>query len=304
MKNTDLSIIFLQETKLKPENEYDYVKEWHNNRCFFNSCPGGKSGTAILFNVNSIKIISNKFTDVEGRVIAVDIEYGGNIFHLVNSYGPNLYNLKIPFLDRLYCYLATGMNIIWGGDHNIATNCRLDRLPARLANDHGTAEFLQICNTFDLKDNCRIFHPNQQFFTFRQAQGNSKSRIDKICSSSQIDVIYYGQIDTEFSDHDLIFSTLSLLSPIQKGPGIWRNNIKYYSDENLIQSLTRVWETCKNEPSLLSNLPKWWADTKYKLKLSFIEFSKQKAALRRRNWQMMDQGLYNIPSKPLIRDSF
>ena len=87
---------------------------------------------------------------------------------------------------------------------------------------------------------------------------------------------------------------MSLLSPIQKGPGIWRNNIKYYSDENLIQSLTRVWETCKNEPSLLSNLPKWWADTKYKLKLSFIEFSKQKAALRRRNWQMMDQGLYNI----------
>ena len=67
-KKTDLAIIFLQETKLKPENEYEYVKEWHNNQCIFNSCPGGKSVTAILFNQNSIKVLLNKFIDIEGIV--------------------------------------------------------------------------------------------------------------------------------------------------------------------------------------------------------------------------------------------
>ena len=292
LKNTDLSIIFLQETKLKPENEYDYVNEWHNKRCFFNSCPGVKSGTAILLNDNSIKMTSNKFIDVEGRVIAVDVEYGGNIFHLVNTYGPNDYNQKIPFLDRLYCYLGTAKNIIWGGDHNIATNCRIDRIPVSLANDHGTGEFLQLCNTFDLKDNCRVLFPNQKFFTFRK--GSSRSRIDKICSSSSIEIKHYGQTNTIFSDHELIFSTLFFQSNFLKGPGIWRNNIKYYSDEELIQILTLRWENSKNELSMISNLPKWWVDTKYKLKLAFIDFSKRKAALRRRSWQMMDQGLYNI----------
>ena len=89
LKSTDLSIICLQETKLKPENELDYIREWHNNHCIFNSCPGGKSGTTILFNSTLIKMVSNKLIDVEGRVIAIDIDYLGNIFRLVNSYGPN-----------------------------------------------------------------------------------------------------------------------------------------------------------------------------------------------------------------------
>ena len=136
LKDSDLHIIFLQETKLNPQNELDYIREWHNNRCIFNSCPGGRSGTAILFNTTAIKVLSNKMIDVEGRVIAVDIEYCGHIFHLVNSYGPNEHGNKVPFLDRLYCYLGTGMNIIWAGDHNIATNGQLDRIPARMANDH------------------------------------------------------------------------------------------------------------------------------------------------------------------------
>ena len=198
LKNSDLTIILLQETRLKPENQDDYTREWHNNRCIFNSCPGGKSGTAILFNTTSIKV-SNTIIDVEGRVIAVDIDFLGNKFRLVNSYGPNDYDLKVPFLNRLYCYLGNARNIIWGGDHNIATNCRLDRFPSKLSNDHGTSEFLQILNTFDLKDNCRSLFPTQQFFTFRR--GSSRSRIDKLCTSSQFTVKEYCQQDTSFSNN-------------------------------------------------------------------------------------------------------
>ncbi len=48
LKNSDLHIVFLQETKLKPEFEYKYTREWHNHNCIFNSTVGGKSGTAIL----------------------------------------------------------------------------------------------------------------------------------------------------------------------------------------------------------------------------------------------------------------
>ena len=291
-KSTDLSIIFLQETKLKPENEWDYVREWHNNRCIFNSCPGGKSGTAILFNSNSIHVLSNKLIDVEGRVIAVDVEYFGQVFHLVNSYGPNDYQLKIPFLNRLYCYLGTGRNLIWCGDHNIATDCRLDRSPRHLSNDHGTTDFLQLLITFDLKDNCRALYPNREFFTYRR--GSSRSRIDKICTSSQFVVERYCQQESLFSDHSLIYSTISFHSNFRNGPGVWRNNIKYYGDDDLIQNLTLIWQSCKNESSLTSNLQKWWGDAKYKMKLAFIQFSKQKAMFRKRSWQMRDQALHNI----------
>ena len=42
-ENSNLSIIFLQETKLKPENINEYTREWHNKNCIFNSIPGGKN---------------------------------------------------------------------------------------------------------------------------------------------------------------------------------------------------------------------------------------------------------------------
>ena len=292
LKNTNLAIIFLQETKLKPENEYEYVNEWHTKNCIFNSCPGEKSGTAILFNVPGIKIVSSKMVDIEGRVIAVDVDICGNRFHLVNSYGPNEYSNKIPFLNRLYLYFGAGRNIIWAGDHNIATNASLDRFPSRLTHDHGRKEYLDLIRTFDLKDNCRSLYPSEKYFTFRI--GSSKSRIDKICTSSQLSVCEYYQQNSCFSNHELICSKISYWSSLNWGRGVWKNNTKLYRDEDLTQALILLWESNKNLPSLHNNLPKWWAEVKYKIKLKFIEFSKYKVVLQKRAAQMQDQGLYNI----------
>ena len=105
LRNTDLAIIFLQETKLQPENEMQYQNEWHNKKCIFNSTIGSQSGSAILFNLDAIEILPNKLIDLEGRVIAVDINVFGNVFHLINTYGPTEYSQKIPFLNRLYLYM-------------------------------------------------------------------------------------------------------------------------------------------------------------------------------------------------------
>ena len=115
-KESRLDIIFLQETKLKPECEDQYIKEWHNNKCIFNCTTGGKHGTAILVNTDCITILHNKMCDLEGRIIAVDIKFRDTIFHLVNSYGPNIYSLKIPFLNRLYVYISSNKkhNLVWG----------------------------------------------------------------------------------------------------------------------------------------------------------------------------------------------
>ena len=87
LKESDLSIILLQETKLKPELEYTYINKWHDGNCIFNSTIGSKSGTAILINSRVVKLLlGSKMIDVEGRVIAVDIEVYGVRVHLVNSY--------------------------------------------------------------------------------------------------------------------------------------------------------------------------------------------------------------------------
>ena len=206
LKQSNLEIICLQETKLKPEFENQYIKEWHNSKCIFNCTTGQKHGTAILINVEYITLLHNRMCDVDGRIIATDICMYGNIFHVVNSYGPNDSTLKIPFINRLYAYMSSNKNTIWCGDHNIATHPSLDRYPIRFSRDQGANEILELIDTFDLKDTCRILYPNRKLYTFRR--GSSKSRIDKICCSAEFQVDKYEFKDTSLSDHFMISSVL------------------------------------------------------------------------------------------------
>ena len=130
LKNSKLSIIFLQETKLNPFKHSKIEHEWHNKNILLNSIPGGKSGTAILFNSPNIQCF-NKLTDYDGRIIATDVEIFGNVFHLVNTYFPTENALKKNFIHKLYPFVYSKFPVIWGGDHNIVTNPMIDRIPAR-----------------------------------------------------------------------------------------------------------------------------------------------------------------------------
>ena len=139
----------------------------------------------------------------------------------------------------MYLYLHSNDQIIWGGDHNVTTNPRLDRYPARLNNDTGGGEVRDILDCFDMKDVCRVIYPSSSIFTFRR--GTSKSRIDKICVSGGFSVRTYTQDDTGFSDHVLLKTCIVFKSSYERGPGVWKNNVKYYKDESFLEDFKIFW---------------------------------------------------------------
>ena len=293
LKCSDLAVIFLQETKLKPENERKYMNEWHNGKCIFNSTVGAKSGTAILINHRGVEIVGPSYIDVEGRVIAIDIIYFGCKFHLVNSYGPNKQNLKLAFISRLYLYMDSNRPIIWAGDHNIATDPLLDRYPQCFDGDYGRNQVIQIQNTFDLLDSCRVLYPGVSMFTYRR--GTSRSRIDKICVSSNFGISAFCHRDLGFTDHDMIVATLRFTSSYQRGPGVWRNNCSYYGDDNFLDDFKAYWAIDKPFDYCKSmNILKWWESMKYNYKLFFIKHCKEKLMLKRREEQMLEGGLHEM----------
>ena len=104
-KHSDVDIICLQETKLKPEKEFLYRNEWDKGPSFFNSINGGKSGTAILFNTNHVIIKSSMF-DKSGRIIALDVDVGGTVLHVVNTYFPNCDNDQYSFIHGLHPFFT------------------------------------------------------------------------------------------------------------------------------------------------------------------------------------------------------
>ena len=310
LKNSGLSVVFLQETKLQPELEKKYIQEWNNGNCIFNSTVGSKSGTAILVNNPAIKIhFGSKLVDIEGRVISVDIEMYGIQFHLINSYGPNKSKLKVPFLNRLYLYLNSGKPIIWGGDHNIATNPRLDRYPTMIDGDFGRSEILDILNVFDLKDTCRAIYPNSIIYSYRR--GTSRSRIDKICVSSGFNVQSYCQENTGFSDHELIKSSILFESLSERGPGIWKNNTKYYKEDSFLETFQTFWNECVNlGPDHDKNIVNWWMGFKYKFKLFYIQYCRDQLMFQNRHVHILESGLddavqalnHNPNSKALVNN--
>ena len=147
----------------------------------FNSVEGGKSGTAILFNTRQVNI-KQRLLDNLGRTIALDVDFGGNVLHLVNTYFPNSIRDKYSFLFNLQPYFISMYPIVWGGDQNISIDNMIDRLPARTGKDKYADEIANIISSFDLVDVCRFLYPTQKMFTY--VQGEVQSRIDKICVST------------------------------------------------------------------------------------------------------------------------
>ena len=255
LKDSELDVVFLQETKLKPELARQYEREW-GGEAIFNSTFGSKSGTAILISNPGIKLFhGTKMIDVEGRVIAIDMEFYGSRIHLVNSYGPNDSNLRIPFLNRMYLYMYSNVQVIWGGDHNLTVNPKIDRFPPKLNNDVGGKDFIDILNCFDLKDCCRVLFPTKPMFTFHREitesqRELSKSRIDKICVSNVFSVRDYVHENTVFSDHNLIKTCITFDAAYERGPGVWKNNVKYYKEESFLDDFREFWEEhIQNETS-------------------------------------------------------
>ena len=267
LKDLECSIIFLQETKLHPQNEMNYINEWHNGNVIFNSVDGGKSGTAILFNSEDV-VIDNRLTDNHGRIIAVDIDVFGCKFHVINTYFPNHPNEQQAFIKKLSSFFFTRHPIIWGGDHNLVTNAVIDRWPGTRIQDRHHKEITAILNAFDLKDTCREIYPTSLVFTFKTE--NAKSRIDKIIVPKDFVVKKYVQHEVALTDHMLLEVDIQTNYERVVYRKIWRNDIKVYQSERFLKFFSEYWGVLKGQPELQSNVNKWWMESKQKVKTVLI----------------------------------
>ena len=276
--NSVFTIICLQETKLKPEKEFSYVNEWKNGPAFFNSVPGGKSGTAILFNTKQI-IIKKFLSDQLGRVIALDIDIGGTMLHIINTYFPNVPKDQYSYICRLQPFFYSPFPLIWTGDHNIATDNMLDRHPSKSGCDKFGKEILEIINNFDLIDTARCLYPlRNDIFTWYQ--GDTASRIDKIIVQNSFKIKNFFHEVNVHSDHVVITAHLQLDQNIEKGTGSWRNNVSLYQNDIFKDEFNILWDNWKSTAQTACPLS-FWISVKKKIKKFLIDIGKFSANEKR-----------------------
>ena len=269
--NTDLTIICLQETKLKPEKEFLYTQEWKKGPAFFNSISGGKSGTAILFNTWQIEI-KKYLIDQIGRVIALDVDIGGTVLHIINTYFPNVDKDQYSFICCLQPFFYSPFPIVWAGDHNISIDNMLDRFPRRQGCDKFGKNIVEIIDNFGLVDTARYLYPTKNdIFTF--VQGNVASRIDKIIVGNDFMVKQFWHEVNIHSDHVIIMAHLQLDQNIEKGHGVWKNNVSIYQNEIFKDEFKILWDNWKD--SLQTSCPlTFWVSVKKKIKHFLMDIGK------------------------------
>ena len=129
-KNSNFSVILLQETKTKFSQENDIRREWHNQKIIINSTKSehASGGCMVLFNAHNITVLDTLLSP-DGRCIVANFEFNGLRYHLVNTYVPDC-NDKKSFIISLYPLISSQYPIILGGDFNLATNAIIDRYPS------------------------------------------------------------------------------------------------------------------------------------------------------------------------------
>ena len=263
---------------MKPENEFSYRNEWDKGPSFFNSIRGGKSGTAILFNTNQVNVSSPLF-DKNGRVIALDVNIGGTFLHIVNTYFPNFENDQYRFIGNLHPFFHSSFPLIWAGDHNISTDNRVDRVPSRDGMDRFGKNILEIMESFDLVDTCRCLYPTQNN-RFTYFHGGVRSRIDKIIVYNGFKVKQFYHEACLHSDHVVIVAGLQLDEVIEKGYGIWKNNVSIFKNDVFKDEFKELWEFWKQKSSLTCPV-EFWMWVKKRIKSFLIDTGKLLARKKR-----------------------
>ena len=150
------------------------------------------------------------------------------------------------------------------GDHNISTDNRLDRVPARDGMDRFGKNILEIIESFDLIDACRTLYPTQNNrFTFFKS--GVRSRIDKIIVHKSFEVKQFYHEACLHSDHIVIIASLHLDEVIEKGFGIWKNNTSIFKNDAFKEEFAELWEFWKHNSNITCPLAFWmWAKKRIK----------------------------------------
>ena len=240
-------IIMLQECYSCPETECIWSSEWGGKTVFAH---GDKKahGVCILFSNRCNGIISNVTTSNDGRYIIVDICIENKMYTVVNVYAPN--NDSPEFFHNLINTLETRSweNIIWGGDFNLVMDTNNDSRCNRVQNNRKAHKMLcTYMSTTGIRDIWRLRNPDTNRFTCFQRHKGTASRIDLfLVNDGLIDRIEKCSIHSasRYSDHNMLELIVNT-SATQRGPGIWRLNVRLLQDDSFVEELKREvqWQT-------------------------------------------------------------
>ena len=266
----------IQETHSTPECEQIWANEW-GGKALFSHGTSAARGIAIFTSIGIYQCIKNVTTDLDGRLVIVDLHENDQIITIVAIYAPNVDNPN--FFRNIACLLRErSQNKVIIGDFNLVLNMEKDRLNTYNNNSKAKEEVENICDEFILRDIWRS--RNEESLEFSWIKGGTRniaSRIDFALVSAGLDqcvehVTYISSIKT---DHRAIYLVIDI-SGTERGKGYWKFNTSLLQDSTFVQQMNRKLLDMKGAAH---NDPKEkWEDMKRKIKKISSEYARQKSS--------------------------
>lgn len=271
------------------DNEKFWKNQW-GDYAFFAHGTSHSAGVMILFNRFPGNIMDHK-KDTEGHWLMVVVETNDKRYILICVYGFNNQAINVKLYEKLSQLIIEWKTtydsdkVILGGDHNIAPDSWLDRIPHRNSQPVYSDTILSLFTTTYIIDYWRALNPTSVQFTWYNSAGNGQcSRLDYWLISCELcsDVSDCKISASPLTDHCMI--SLNLLTSKQQlhSPNIWKLNNDFLKNAEFCEQVKSL--IPEVEKLDMSDISKWeWF--KFKTRQIAVDTGKKKISCIRKRKQ-------------------
>ena len=270
-------VILLQETNWREEYMTEIRKRW-SGEIFYNNGDGRLGrGVAILIKENCGVSCKTIYNDIDGKCIAVEMEYEEKKVIVVNIHAPTVENEKKEYFNVLRDFLKKHKEVIMMGDFNTVFSKLEIGEGMVFKNDKGRKELKLLMEENNMIDVWRERNEKKKEYSRRQLVGNfmCKTRIDFILCTRNIEG-FIGNIkyeESSLSDHKPLFIQVDW-SSVKRGPGVWVLNVEVLKNEEYVLSIKEIIEKEKENEMYSEDKRIWWENVKYLVKKFTIKYCK------------------------------
>ena len=241
-KNPDL--LFVVDTRIAKNIENTVKEEW-GGQVLFASFDSQSRRVALFIKKNLPIKILDKFSDVDGNILAVLLEYESKRLLIEGIYGPN-HDYPEFYENKVFEKIQTWNpdHSIFLGDWNIALDKNMDTLNYQtVSNPNARTELIRKITENHLVDIFRDINPTEKKFTWKQWGSHKFARLDYfLVSNSLLPFIVNAKIHPScFSDHNPIELEIDF-AKFSRGRGFWKFNNSLIEDPeylNLIKNIIK-----------------------------------------------------------------
>ena len=301
LNKLNFDIIFLQETYCKNNFVSTFDSSWKGHIVHATTDSSHSRGVCIMFREKlNVKILNSKCCD-DGRILLLNVKIHDEVYCLTNICAPNSEIERKAFFTTVENWIQNHSvnvtQIIIGGDFNC---CLLDndREPKTHLRDASRKVLLDLIKNFNLTDCWEATARSNDKFTFIDKQFKTKSRLDYIFVSENINM-YDSKVivpfDTSVIDHKLV-TTNVICKPCTRGPNYWKFNSEYISDKLYCENVKKLIDQTLLELSNVLNSQDLWETLKVKIKEYTIYLASKKTIARHSEIQALQEQINDLTS--------